>query len=53
MTKDIDVLISEVGPRDGLQSIETVFSTEGKMEWIRREAAAGEEGVAVGGQDEG
>ena len=48
MTKDIDVLISEVGPRDGLQSIETIFSTEGKMEWIRREAAAGVPQMQVG-----
>ena len=30
---DIDVLISEVGPRDGLQSIDTIMSTEDKKEW--------------------
>ena len=24
---DIDVLVSEVGPRDGLQSIDTIMST--------------------------
>ena len=41
MKRDIDVLVSEVGPRDGLQSIQTVFTTDGKMEWIRSEAAAG------------
>ena len=48
MTEDIDVLVSEVGPRDGLQSIQTIFSTEGKMEWIRREAAAGVRQMQVG-----
>ena len=44
MTRRIDIV--EVGPRDGLQSIQTIFSTEGKMEWIRREAAAGREAAA-------
>lgn len=29
-----DVLISEVGPRDGLQSIKTVMSTSDKQKWI-------------------
>ncbi|MEQ8229791.1 MAG: hydroxymethylglutaryl-CoA lyase [Rhodospirillales bacterium] len=48
MSKEIDVLVSEVGPRDGLQSIETIFTTEGKMEWIRREAAAGVPQMQVG-----
>ena len=31
-----------------LQSIQTIFSTEGKMEWIRREAAAGVPQIQVG-----
>ncbi len=48
MRDDIDVLIHEVGTRDGLQSIQTIFSTEGKMEWIRREAAAGVPQIQVG-----
>lgn len=48
MIDDIDVLIHEVGTRDGLQSIQTIFSTEGKMEWIRREAAAGVPQIQVG-----
>ncbi|PIW30865.1 MAG: hydroxymethylglutaryl-CoA lyase [Rhodospirillales bacterium CG15_BIG_FIL_POST_REV_8_21_14_020_66_15] len=48
MKRDIDVLVSEVGPRDGLQSIQTIFTTEGKMDWIRREAAAGVRQMQVG-----
>jgi hydroxymethylglutaryl-CoA lyase len=48
MKGDIDVLVHEVGPRDGLQSIDTIFSTEGKMDWIRREAAAGVPQIQVG-----
>ncbi len=48
MRDDIDVLLHEVGPRDGLQSIDTIFSTEGKMEWIRSEAAAGVPQIQVG-----
>jgi hydroxymethylglutaryl-CoA lyase len=48
MKDTIDVLIHEVGTRDGLQSIQTIFSTEGKMEWIRREAAAGVPQIQVG-----
>jgi len=32
MRDNNDVLIHEVGTRDGLQSIQTIFSTEGKME---------------------
>lgn len=48
MKRDIDVLVHEVGTRDGLQSIPTIFSTEGKMEWIRREAAAGVPQIQVG-----
>jgi hydroxymethylglutaryl-CoA lyase len=48
MTDKYDVLVSEVGPRDGLQSIGTLFSTEGKMEWIKREAQAGVPQIQVG-----
>lgn len=48
MRDNNDVLIHEVGTRDGLQSIQTIFSTEGKMEWIRREAAAGVPQIQVG-----
>lgn len=35
------VLISEVGPRDGLQSIKRVMPTAIKLKWIRALAAAG------------
>tara|TARA_B100000953_G_scaffold99032_1_gene81340 strand:- start:470 stop:754 length:285 start_codon:yes stop_codon:yes gene_type:complete len=45
---NIDVLVSEVGTRDGLQSIETIMSTEDKKRWIRAEAAAGVREIEVG-----
>lgn len=48
MNHDIDVLVHEMGLRDGLQSIDTIFSTEGKMAWIRREAEAGVPQIQVG-----
>lgn len=44
----MDVLITEVGPRDGLQSIATVISTESKCEWIDALAAAGFAEIEVG-----
>jgi hydroxymethylglutaryl-CoA lyase len=44
----IDVLISEVGPRDGLQSIATVMPTEAKKAWIAAEAGAGVREIEVG-----
>ncbi len=45
---DIDILISEVGPRDGLQSIKTRMPTEAKKAWIRAEAEAGVREIEVG-----
>jgi hydroxymethylglutaryl-CoA lyase len=42
------ILVSEVGPRDGLQSIRTVMPTAAKMAWIRAEAAAGVREIEVG-----
>jgi len=36
-----DVLISEVGPRDGLQSVQAVMPTADKCRWIDALAAAG------------
>jgi hydroxymethylglutaryl-CoA lyase len=48
MRDDIDVLVHEVGPRDGLQSIDTIFSTQAKLDWIRSEAAAGVPQIQVG-----
>jgi hydroxymethylglutaryl-CoA lyase len=46
-TKDIDVLVSEVGPRDGLQSIKSVMPTAAKTAWIAAEAAAGVREIEV------
>ena len=37
----MDVLVSEVGPRDGLQSIKRAMPTDVKHRWIRALAAAG------------
>ncbi|MGI9384122.1 MAG: hydroxymethylglutaryl-CoA lyase [Methyloligellaceae bacterium] len=48
MTDGIDVLVHEVGPRDGLQSIQTIFPTEVKLDWIRAEAEAGVSLIQVG-----
>jgi hydroxymethylglutaryl-CoA lyase len=45
---DIDILVSEVGPRDGLQSIATIMSLEAKKAWIDAEAAAGVREIEVG-----
>lgn len=44
----VDVLISEVGPRDGLQSLKSIMSTEAKKAWISAEAAAGVTEIEVG-----
>jgi hydroxymethylglutaryl-CoA lyase len=45
---DRDVVISEVGPRDGLQSIRRAMPTEAKIRWIRALAAAGLSEIEVG-----
>jgi hydroxymethylglutaryl-CoA lyase len=42
------ILVSEVGPRDGLQSIERVMPLEAKKAWIAAEAAAGVKEIEVG-----
>src|SRR5512139_1115414 len=44
----IDILVSEVGPRDGLQSIKSVMPLEAKKAWITAEAAAGVTEIEVG-----
>jgi hydroxymethylglutaryl-CoA lyase len=44
----MDVLISEVGPRDGLQSIERIMATADKKAWISAAAAAGVAEIEVG-----
>ena len=38
---ETDIQISEVGPRDGLQSIAAIMSTQDKKAWITALAAAG------------
>lgn len=43
-----DVLVSEVGPRDGLQSISAIMPTEAKKAWISAAAAAGVAEIEVG-----
>ncbi len=48
MSKQRDVWLHEVGTRDGLQSIATIFPTAAKLEWIRLEAAAGMPEIEVG-----
>lgn len=42
------IRISEVGPRDGLQSISRAMPTEAKKAWIAAEAAAGVTEIEVG-----
>jgi hydroxymethylglutaryl-CoA lyase len=42
------ILISEVGPRDGLQSIDRVMPLEAKKAWIKAEAEAGVREIEVG-----
>ncbi|KPP94872.1 hydroxymethylglutaryl-CoA lyase [Erythrobacter sp. HL-111] len=43
-----DILVSEVGPRDGLQSIDRVMPLDAKKRWIAAEAAAGVKEIEVG-----
>lgn len=47
MTK-FDIEISEVGPRDGLQSIKSIMSLEAKKAWVSAEAACGVPEIEVG-----
>lgn len=42
------VTISEVGPRDGLQSVDAVMPTDAKKAWIKAEAEAGVGEIEVG-----
>jgi len=42
------VLVSEVGPRDGLQSITAIMPTPAKLAWIDALAAAGLQEIEVG-----
>ncbi|HSJ78263.1 MAG TPA: hydroxymethylglutaryl-CoA lyase [Erythrobacter sp.] len=43
-----EILVSEVGPRDGLQSIRRVMPLDAKKAWIAAEAAAGVREIEVG-----
>jgi hydroxymethylglutaryl-CoA lyase len=43
-----NILVSEVGPRDGLQSISRVMPLAAKQAWIAAEAAAGVREIEVG-----
>ena len=44
----MDILVSEVGPRDGLQSLKRTMPTADKERWIRALAAAGLREIEVG-----
>jgi len=45
---EIDVLVSEVGPRDGLQAIDAVLPAAVRSAWVRAEAEAGIREIEVG-----
>lgn len=46
-TPEPDILISEVGPRDGLQSVKSVMPTAAKLRWIDALHAAGVREIEV------
>src|SRR5256885_13634744 len=46
--EDIDIIVSEVGPRDGLQSVARAMPTAVKHRWIAGLAAAGLTEIEVG-----
>lgn len=48
LMKQIDILVSEVGPRDGLQSIKPIMPTQDKYDWISALAEAGITEIEVG-----
>ena len=45
---DVDIIVSEVGPRDGLQSIRQIMPTEAKKQWIRAQHETGTREIEVG-----
>ena len=45
---DPDILISEVGPRDGLQNVQAIMPTTEKKRWISAQAKAGVREIEVG-----
>lgn len=46
--KTVDIEVSEVGTRDGLQNIDRIMPTAAKKSWIAAEAAAGVPEIEVG-----
>lgn len=44
----VDIIISEVGPRDGLQSISRIMPTDAKKAWIKAQFEAGTTEIEVG-----
>jgi len=44
----VDIVVSEVGPRDGLQSVKRTMPTEAKLRWIKALADAGMREIEVG-----
>jgi hydroxymethylglutaryl-CoA lyase len=44
----VDVIVSEVGPRDGLQNVKQTMPTEAKIRWITALAQAGLREIEVG-----
>ena len=44
----MDILVSEVGPRDGLQSVKSIMPTASKHRWIAALAQAGLREIEVG-----
>ena len=48
LPENVDVLVSEVGPRDGLQNAKGLMATEDKLKWIAAEAASGVREIEVG-----
>jgi len=46
--KNIDILISEVGPRDGLQSVNATMPTELKRQWLTALADSGLREIEIG-----
>jgi hydroxymethylglutaryl-CoA lyase len=48
MHRNVDILVSEVGPRDGLQSIKQVMPLAAKKAWINALVDAGVQEIEVG-----
>lgn len=44
----MQILVSEVGPRDGLQNLKSIMPTAAKKAWIKAEAEAGVREIEVG-----